>query len=97
MTGNSSITANFNRPTLTVVVAGTGAGELESCGINDCTTNCSAAFNKGTLVTLTAGAGLTGWSGGGCSGTGTCQVTLNGDTTVTVNFVSQPLTSKPHT
>src|SRR5207245_1954301 len=27
-----------------------------------------------------------GWSGGGCSGTGTCLVTLNANTTVTATF-----------
>ncbi len=34
----------------------------------------------------TGGSTFTGWSGGGCSGTGTCQVTLNSDTTVTATF-----------
>jgi hypothetical protein len=41
-------------------------------------------------VTLTAQAGLlsafAGWSGGGCSGTGTCVVTLNASTAVTATF-----------
>jgi beta-lactam-binding protein with PASTA domain len=41
-------------------------------------------------VTLTAqpaaGSTFGGWSGGGCSGTGTCTVTTNADTTVTATF-----------
>lgn len=87
MTGNATLTANFNRPTFTVAVTGTGTVNSNPAGINTCTTNCLAAFNKGTPVTLTAsGAGFTGWSGGGCSGTGTCQMTLTTDTTVTANF-----------
>ncbi len=62
-------------------------------GIN-CGSTCSAQFASGSVVTLTAtpsgggnfGSTFTGWSGGGCSGTGTCQVTLNSSTTVTANF-----------
>src|SRR5206468_3026322 len=56
-----------------------------------CGVTCSASFASGTAVALTAtpaaGFAFTGWSGGGCSGTGTCTVTLNGATTVTATFV----------
>jgi hypothetical protein len=90
VTSATTVTANFNRPTLTVMVAGTGSVSSNPAGINTCTTNCSSAFNKGTVVTLTAGAGLTGWIGGGCSGAGPCQVTLNTDMTVTANFTGLP-------
>ena len=87
LTVNTTITANFNRPTLRVQVSGTGSVSSNSGGITNCTTDCSAVFNKGTLVTLTAtGTGFNGWSGGGCSGTGTCPVTLQTDTSVTANF-----------
>lgn len=86
LTGNTTMTANFNRPTLSVTVVGAGSVSSNLAGINNCTTSCTAPFDKGTSVTLTAGAGLTGWSGGGCSGTGTCVVTLNADTTVTATF-----------
>jgi hypothetical protein len=88
LTANTSLTANFNRPTLNVIVGGAGTGTVNSnlAGIN-CTTNCTAPFDKGTVVTLTAsGAGFSGWSGGGCSGTGTCPVTLNVSTSVTATF-----------
>src|SRR5215469_4578332 len=90
LTANTTITANFNLPTLTVQVSGTGSTSSNPTGINNCTTNCSAVFNKGTSVTLTAGTGLTGWSGAGCSGTANCVVTLNNDTTVRANFSPPP-------
>jgi hypothetical protein len=89
-----TVTANFYRPptfTLTVTKAGLGLGTVISspAGIN-CGLSCSASFVSGTTVTLTAQAGLlsafAGWSGGGCSGTGTCVVTLNASTAVTATF-----------
>ena len=86
LTAATSLTANFNRPTLTVVVAGTGTVSSSPAGINTCSTGCTAPFDKATPVTLTGGTGLTGWSGGGCSGSGTCVVTLNQNTTVTAMF-----------
>jgi FG-GAP repeat/Divergent InlB B-repeat domain len=90
LTANTTVTANFNRPILTVVVNGTGSvssNQLPAV-INTCTTTCSAPFPKGAAVSLTAsGTGFTGWSGGGCSGSGTtCQVTLTTDTMMTANF-----------
>jgi Divergent InlB B-repeat domain len=51
---------------------------------------CSHAFETGTAVTLTAtpaaGSTFAGWSGGGCSGTGACTVTMISDQTVTATF-----------
>jgi hypothetical protein len=45
-------------------------------------------------VTLTAspdsGSSLAGWSGGGCSGTGSCAVTMTADQTVTATFNALP-------
>ena len=83
--------------TLTITKSGTGSGTVTSApvGIN-CGAACSASFNSGTQVTLTetatAGSRFVGWSGGGCSGTGTCVVTLNSNETITatVATVSQP-------
>lgn len=88
LTANSSITANFNRPVLTVNVVGTGTVNSNPAGISNCAAlNCQAPFDRGTPITLTAsGAGFSGWSGGGCAGTGTCQVTLNTSTVVTATF-----------
>ncbi len=77
--------------TLTVMRTGIGSGTVTSSptGIN-CGSTCSSSFDTGTQVTLTAtaaaGSTFAGWSGGGCSGTGVCVFTLNGDTTVTATF-----------
>lgn len=76
---------------LTVSSAGPGSGTIASTpvGIN-CGSTCSANFLPGTTVTLTAtpqaGATFNGWSGGTCSGTGTCTIKLNTVTSVTANF-----------
>jgi len=91
--GAKSVTANFtlNTYTLTVNKTGTGSGTVTSspAGI-DCGATCAASFDYGTEVTLTAAADsdstFAGWSGGGCSGTGTCVVTVNAATSVTANF-----------
>lgn len=75
-------------PILTVTKAGTGTGTVTSspAGI-DCGATCFSSFTSGTMVTLTATpTGFAGWSGGGCSGTGTCVVTLTSDTTVIATF-----------
>jgi hypothetical protein len=80
-----------NLHTLTVVLAGGGPGTVvsDAAAIN-CPGDCSQTALKGTAVTLTAAETtdsiFTGWSGA-CSGTGSCQVTLDADTTVQANFV----------
>ena len=47
-------------------------------------------YTSGTTVTLTAvpsnGYTFNGWSGGGCSGSDPCTLTMNADTTVTASF-----------
>ncbi len=76
---------------LIVTKTGTGSGTITSppAGI-DCGPTCSANFASNTVVTLTAAAGLTssftGWSGEGCSGTGTCVVTMSAARSVTATF-----------
>ncbi len=76
--------------TLTVSKSGTGSGTVTSnpSGI-DCGSDCSETYNQGTGVTLTAtpasGSTFSGWSGA-CSGTGPCQVTINGPIAVTASF-----------
>lgn len=76
---------------LTTIKDGTGSGTITSSPASiDCGTDCTKTYIGGTPVTLTAtpavGSVFTGWSGGGCSGTGTCIVTMNADTSVTAIF-----------
>ncbi len=58
-------------------------------------TDCAVTLPVGTPITLTAtpesGATFQGWSGGGCTGTGVCSVTLNVDTTINGTFTSPPV------
>ena len=94
MNVDKTCTATFNtvQYTLTVTKSGTGNGTVTSTspGIN-CGSTCTASYTEGTNVTLTAladaGSTFVGWSGGGCSGTGPCTISLNSDTTITASFV----------
>jgi hypothetical protein len=76
---------------LSVHRKGTGKGTVSSvpAGIN-CGRTCSHQFASDTALTLqahhAAGSKFSGWKGGGCSGTGTCKVTLNDETSVTATF-----------
>jgi hypothetical protein len=87
-----SVTATFTlgQLTLTVSKAGTGGGTVTSspAGI-DCGGTCSAAYDFGTVVTLTpsavTGSTFTGWSGA-CTGTGSCVVTMDAAKSVTATF-----------
>jgi hypothetical protein len=84
-----------NTPSLNIIQAGMGSGSVTSNppGI-DCGSDCSATYQSGTVVTLTATADpgfvFGRWNGSGCSGTGTCVVTLYGDITVTATFDIPP-------
>jgi hypothetical protein len=98
MSAAQNVTATFMALpnfTLTVTPAGSGGGLVTSSpsGIN-CGATCSAQFVSGTAVTLTAsasaGSSFSGWSGGGCSGTGTCVVTMNAAQNVTASFTQIP-------
>lgn len=91
MTEASSVTASFtlDRHTLTVLRNGNGAGSVGGTGIA-CGIDCSEIFDYGTSVTLTASPAVSslfsGWSGGGCTGTGTCFTTITAATSVTATF-----------
>jgi hypothetical protein len=92
MNASKSVTATFTtKPVLTVLPAGDGTGSVTSSpsGI-DCGSDCNEPYDAGTPVTLTASSSLpvvfVGWSGGGCSGTDPCTVTLNASVTVTAEF-----------
>jgi uncharacterized repeat protein (TIGR02543 family) len=95
MNSSQNVTATFqqNAYNLSVSVIGSPGGRVTSApaGI-DCGSVCSARFSPGRQVTLTAnvatGWGLVGWDST-CSGIApTCNVTLNGDTTVSVTFAT---------
>ena len=79
--------------TLTVAKSGAGTGTVTATGIN-CGADCSESLPTGSSVQLTAsattGSTFSGWSGGGCSGTGSCTVALSTNTTVTATFAPQP-------
>ena len=98
VTGDATVTATFTLAppapfTVTVSKSGAGSGTVMSApqgnngGIN-CGVTCTDQFSQGMTVTLTAtpaaGSVFSGWNGGNCVGTGTCQVT--GNVTVTATF-----------
>jgi hypothetical protein len=78
-------------PSITLTVSKSGNGMVTSTpsGIQ-CGSDCSEVYVSGTAVTLTATPGknfiFLGWSGGGCSGTGTCTVTMDASKSVTATF-----------
>lgn len=87
------------RPTfhfMDVSLTGSGDGTVTTspAGIA-CGTDCREPFTAGTRVTLTAAAAsgsvFRGWSGGGCSGTSTCTLTMDAARKVTALFVAQHL------
>ena len=88
-----SVAATFTleRHTLSVSRDGNGSGAVTSGdGAINCGATCAADYDHGTTVTLTAtpsaNSHLVAWSGGGCSGTGTCVVSVTGATNVTATF-----------
>ena len=100
-----SVTAQFTSTTfnLTVTKAGGGTGTVTSnpAGIN-CGSDCSQSYTNGTSVTLTAtpasGSNFAGWDGEGCTGTGTCTVSMTQARNVTATFGTQtqsPITPPP--
>ncbi len=95
ISASEKITATFT-PTqgaaiLGVIRAGTGTGTVTSspAGIN-CGTTCNASFPLGTQVTLTAtpsaNSTFAGWTGGNCSTSPSCVVTLTASENVTATF-----------
>ncbi len=88
---NAAIAAGFapNIHTLAINKAGTGTGSVLCNG-----GSCASSYLSGTSITLaavpTAGSNFAGWSGGGCSGTGSCVIALTADSTVTATFTVVP-------
>ena len=97
MTQGRSVTATFTVPqNLSVTKSGSGSGSVTSspAGIS-CGSTCTHAFDYGTSVQLTAtplgGSSFDGWTGGGCSGTGSCNVLMTQARSVTATFTTQAL------
>jgi hypothetical protein len=81
---------------LTVAPAGGGDGMVTSTPVGiECGGTCSELFLAGSTVTLYAqplpGSVFVSWSGAGCSGAGSCQVTMTGPLTVTATFEPEML------
>ncbi|MDD2770092.1 MAG: InlB B-repeat-containing protein, partial [Methylococcus sp.] len=79
-----------NQAALNVVTVGAGVVNSSEGGI-DCGPVCSASYDLGSVVTLTAvpaeGYKFKRWIGAGCSGRKPCTVTLNRAKTVKAKFV----------
>lgn len=78
------------RPSLFVSKAGNGIGTvMSSTGGIDCGSDCLESAASGATISLTAtpaaSSNFVGWSGA-CSGTGACDVTLQGATQVAATF-----------
>ena len=85
--------------TLDVSVTGDGTGAITSQPVGiDCGATCSADFDAGTVVTLTAtpatGSSFGGWSGA-CSGSGACSITMNQPESVGATFDAVPVVAVP--
>lgn len=80
-----------SKATLTVKKSGDGKGKVISTpeGIS-CGSDCSETYDSGKIVTLRASADSNSifkeWSGGGCSGSGNCILTVSSNMTVTATF-----------
>lgn len=74
---------------LNVTLAGAGTGTVGGAGGILCPPSCGSRYPQGQVQTLRAvpgaGSGFAGFSGP-CTGTGTCQVALGQDQTVTATF-----------
>ncbi|HMK61866.1 MAG TPA: fibronectin type III domain-containing protein [Dissulfurispiraceae bacterium] len=87
-------TASSSQYSLAITRGGTGSGTVMSSptGIS-CGTSCSSSYSPGSVITLTAAPNansvFAGWSGGGCSGKGTCSLTINSNTSITATFTQQ--------
>lgn len=77
------------RYVLTIQKTGNGLGTVTGSGIT-CGPDCTQNYNAGSSVTIVAAPGtnysFAGWSGGGCSGQGSCIVSMTQARTVTATF-----------
>jgi subtilisin family serine protease len=91
---NDAYTRMSSSASLALSKTGVGTGTVTSVpsGI-DCGEDCGGLFLKGVPVRLIATADLGtefgGWSGGGCSGTGECTITITATTSVNALFLKK--------
>lgn len=79
---------------LDVIINGNGSVHSTDPGLTPAVScsagTCSNDYAPGTTINLSASspwhAQFSGWSGGGCSGTGSCNITMNSPLSVTANF-----------
>jgi hypothetical protein len=87
----ANVTATFTKKTYTVTLmkAGAGTGGIHGDDI-DCTDSCTKTVEHGTTLSLTATpTGLSvfaGWGGACTNPTGTCNVTVTSDISITASF-----------
>ncbi|HJK99441.1 MAG TPA: hypothetical protein RMF84_19600, partial [Polyangiaceae bacterium LLY-WYZ-14_1] len=101
VTSARSVTASFDLLPRDLVVAtgGTGSGEVTVTPTGGsaiaCADRCTETLLHGTVVTLTAApnastSSFDGWTGGGCTGTAACTVTMDVARSVTATFTLLP-------
>ena len=93
MSGNRVVVARFVQQfNLNVYLVGDGSVNIQPANIT-CSSNCTEVFNDGSVLELTAspdpGFQFNGWTGA-CTGTGTCNVTMSQNRSVTAEFVATP-------
>jgi hypothetical protein len=97
---NTSVTGTFNPipRILTISKAGTGNGSFE-CNSGSGFGACAGSYPNGTSVTIQAtpdsSSTFAGWSGEGCSGTGTCTLTMSFARSVVGTFDAKPPPVEP--
>jgi hypothetical protein len=90
MSDVQTTTASFGYPLAVTIV---GNGSVAGTSINCPAVTCGANFTPGTMVTLTptgtAHSSFFSWTGGGCSGTGPCTVTMSQAQNVKATFANE--------
>jgi len=92
--GARSVTARFERTvearTVSVRLAGGGAGEVTSAAGIDCPGSCRTSVERGSRVRLVpkplGDSTFAGWSGGDCKGTDPCAFAVDGPVSITARF-----------
>jgi Divergent InlB B-repeat domain len=95
---DGAVTARFERTpaarTVSVRLAGRGAGEVASAAGIDCPGSCRTSVKRGSRVRLVptplGNSTFAGWSGGDCTGTDPCTFTVDGPVSITARFNPAP-------